>query len=202
MKILIVEDDPVARTVLEASLRLLGHEFTSVPSGDEGWQRFAAEPYRVVISDWMLPGGLDGLELCRRVRGRGGDYTYFILLSTQATTADNLDQATAAGVDDFLTKPAKPAELKARLHVADRILNYATQVQQLESFIPICSYCKKVRDDQNYWSQIESYINTRTGSNFSHGVCPDCYTDVIVPQMRAIGMEAPPYAKGRGPAPG
>lgn len=196
MKILIIEDDPVASAVLQASLRSLGHEFTVTTNGEEGWTRFSADPHRVVISDWMLPG-LDGLELCRRIRQRGGDYTYFILLSSQTTSADNLDQATAAGVDDFLTKPAKPAELKARLHVADRILHYATQVQQLESFIPICSYCKKVRDDKNYWNQIESYINSRTGSSFSHGVCPDCYTSVLVPQMKAIGIDAPPYGQGR-----
>lgn len=196
MRILIVEDDPVASAVLQASLKSLGHEFTVRDNGEKGWDRFAVDPHRVVISDWMMPG-MDGLELCRRIRQQGGDYTYFILLSSQTTSPENLDQATAAGVDDFLTKPAKPAELKARLHVADRILNYATQVQQLESFIPICSYCKKVRDDKNYWNQIEHYINTRTGSTFSHGVCPDCYTDVIVPQMKAIGVEIPAYGKGR-----
>jgi len=200
MRILIIEDDPVASAVLQASLRSLGHEFTVAVNGDEGWTRFSADPRRVVISDWMLPG-IDGLELCRRIRRRGGDYTYFILLSSQTTSPDNLDQATAAGVDDFLTKPAKPAELKARLHVADRILHYATQVQQLESFIPICSYCKKVRDDKNYWNQIESYINSRTGSSFSHGVCPDCYTDVLVPQMKAIGVVPPAYGQGRGSVP-
>jgi len=95
-EILIVEDDPVASAVLQASLKTLGHEFTVAVTGDEGWKRFSAEPYRVVISDWMLPG-MDGLELCRRVRRRGGDYTYFILLSSQTTSPDNLDQATAAG---------------------------------------------------------------------------------------------------------
>lgn len=196
MRILIVEDDPIAGAVLEASLKALGHEVRATRNGDEGWRRFSIDPHRIVISDWMMPG-LDGLELCRRIRQEGGDYTYFILLSTQATTAENLDQATAAGVDDFLSKPAKPAELKARLHVAERILNYATQVQQLELLIPICSYCKKVRDDKNYWNQIESYINARTGSNFSHGVCPECYNNVIVPQMKEIGLNPPPYGQAR-----
>ena len=200
MRILIIEDDPLASAVLQASLKSLGHDFTVAVNGSEGWDRFSADPHRVVISDWMLPG-IDGLELCRRIRSLGGDYIYFILLSTQTTNEANLDQAMAAGVDDFLTKPAKPAELKARLHVADRILHYATQVQQLESFIPICSYCKKVRDDKNYWNQIESYINTRTGSSFSHGVCPDCYSDVLVPQMKAIGVVLPAYLKDRSPTP-
>ena len=193
MKILIVEDNSVSAAVLEAALVKLGHQPTRAPDGIMGWDAFQCEPVRVVVSDWLMPG-LDGLELCKRIRARGGEYTYFILLSAQESSGGNLEQAIAAGVDDFLNKPVKIDELRMRLHVAERILNYSTQVQQLESFIPLCSYCKKVRDDKNYWSQIESYINTRTGSQFSHGVCPDCYDRVLVPQMVAVGVVPPTHA--------
>ena len=196
MKILIVEDDPIAGAVLEASLKSLGHEVTMATDGQDGWTRFTRTPHRLVISDWMMPG-FDGLELCRRIRGQGGDYTYLILLSNLATTAENLDQAMAAGADDFLAKPVKPAELRARLHVAERILNYATQVRQLQQIIPICGYCRKMRDDRNYWSQVEEYIGKQTGSEFSHGVCPECYERVLVPEMRKMGVEPPPYPEAR-----
>jgi phosphoserine phosphatase RsbU/P len=192
MKILIAEDDPIAATLLAASLKSLGHEVRQAASGEEAWVQLTVTPSRVVISDWMMPG-VDGLELCRRIRAHGGDYTYFILLSNQSATGENLDQAITAGVDDFLAKPAKVAELKARLHVAERILNYATQVRQLQEIIPICGYCRKLRDDENYWSQVEEYIGKQTGSSFSHGVCPDCYDRVIVPQMKQLGVEPPPY---------
>src|SRR5258708_750766 len=101
MKILIVEDDPIAGAVLEASLRQLGHEIEVARDGTAGWQRFSTGPRRLVISDWMMPG-LDGLELCRRIRAQGGEYTYFIVLSNLATSAENLDQAMEAGADDFL----------------------------------------------------------------------------------------------------
>lgn len=194
MKILIVEDDVIAATMLDGALRALGHETAIAADGLKGWTLAQANGHRVIISDWRMPG-MDGLELCRRLRERGGDYIYFILLSSVTTTGENLDQAMQAGVDDFLAKPAKIPELKARLHVAARILNYATQIQQLESFIPICSYCKNVRDDKNYWNQIENYIKARTGSSFSHGICPACYEKVMVPQMRELGMEAPPYGE-------
>jgi DNA-binding response OmpR family regulator len=197
MKILIVEDNAVAAAVLEAALVKLGHEPVRADDGLTAWRAFEAEPVRVVVSDWLMPG-IDGLEFCRRIRARGRDYTYFILLSAVESNTGNLELALEAGVDDFLHKPVKMDELKMRLHVAERILNYATQIQQLESFIPLCSYCKKVRDDKNYWSQIESYINTRTGSQFSHGVCPDCYDRVLVPQMIAVGIDPPtraPFAK-------
>lgn len=196
MKILIVEDDPIAGAVLEASLKSLGHEVTMATDGKVGWERFTHAAHRLVISDWMMPG-VDGLELCRRIRSHGGDYTYFILLSNLATSAENLDQAMSAGADDFLAKPVKAAELRARLHVAERILNYATQVRQLQQIIPICGYCRKMRDDRNYWSQVEEYIGKQTGSEFSHGVCPDCYERVLVPEMKKLGVQPPPYPEAR-----
>jgi sigma-B regulation protein RsbU (phosphoserine phosphatase) len=196
MKILIVEDDPIAGAVLEASLKALGHEVELAPDGDAGWQSFCLLPRRLVISDWKMPGR-DGLELCRNIRARGGDYTYFILLSNLANSAENLDQAMEAGADDFLAKPANPAELRARLRVAERILNYATQVRQLQEIIPVCGYCRKMRDDQNYWSQVEEYINKQTGSEFSHGVCPDCYERVVVPEMTKLGVKPPVYPEAR-----
>lgn len=196
MKIQIVEDDPIAATLLAASLKSLGHETRLATGGAEAWDQFQREPVRVVISDWMMPD-LDGLELCRRIRARGGDYTYFILLSQVTASGEHLDQAMAAGVDDFLTKPAKAAELKARLHVAGRILQYATQVHQLQQIIPICGYCRKLRDDRNYWSQVEEYLGKQTGSSVSHGVCPDCYERIVVPQMRELGVEPPPYPQVR-----
>lgn len=196
MKILIVEDDPIAGAVLEASLKSLGHEVTMAADGQCGWEQFTSVPHRLVISDWMMPG-FDGLELCRRIRGHGGDYTYFILLSNLATSGENLDQAMTAGADDFLAKPVKAAELRARLHVAERILNYATQVRQLQQIIPICGYCRKMRDDRNYWSQVEEYIGKQTGSEFSHGVCPDCYERVLVPEMKKLGVPPPPYPEAR-----
>ncbi len=196
MKIQIVEDDPLAATLLAALLKSLGHEARLASGGEMAWEQLRQEPVRVIISDWMMPD-LDGLELCKRIRGEGGDYTYFILLSNVSATGENLDQAMAAGVDDFLGKPAKLAELKARLHVAERILNYATQVRQLQEIIPICGYCRKLRDDRNYWSQVEEYLSQQTGASFSHGVCPDCYDKVLVPQMQKMGVEPPPYPQVR-----
>lgn len=196
MKILIVEDDPIAGAVLEALLKVLGHEVEIAVNGEEGWKQFTAKPRRIVISDWIMPG-LDGLQLCRRIRAQGGDYTYFILLSNLKAGGGNLTQAMEAGVDDFLSKPANQDELLARLHVAGRILNYATQVRQLQEIIPICGYCKKTRDDENYWSQLEEFIGKQTGSSFSHGVCPDCYERELVPQMRKLGVEPPPYQQAR-----
>lgn len=192
MKILAVEDDAVARAVLRQALRRLGHDAVEAADGEQAWEVLQNDPARVVVSDWMMPR-CDGLELCRRIRQRtGAEYIYFILLTGRDATSDNQKEAADAGVDDFLTKPLDFSELWMRLRVAERILRYTTQVRQLEEMLPICSYYKKIRDDQNYWQQIEGYISERTGSDFSHSVCPDCYQRVLVPELERIRNESGP----------
>lgn len=192
MKILAVEDDAVARAVLRQALRKLGHDVVEAHDGDAAWKVLESEPVRVVVSDWMMPNS-DGLDLCRKIRNRvGSEYIYFILLTSRDATADNQNEAADAGVDDFLTKPLDVSELWTRLRVAERILRYTTQVRQLEEMLPICSYCKKIRDDQNYWQQIEGYISERTGSDFSHSVCPDCYKGVVLPELEQIKASLAP----------
>jgi DNA-binding response OmpR family regulator len=190
MKVLAVEDDPVALAVLLRALQKLGHDVVRATNGDLALELLERDEVRVVVSDWIMPG-VNGLELCRRLRARlEHDYVYFILLSSNLPSEDNVREAIEAGVDDYLQKPLDPLLIAMRLHVAERILRFAIQVRQLEEFLPICGYCKKVRDDRNYWQQIESYINARTGTDFSHSVCPDCYTDVIMPQLEELRAEA------------
>ena len=187
MRILAVEDDASSRKILVQALIRLGHEVIEAAHGEDALKILdETDPPRVVVSDWMMPG-IDGLELVRRVRSRlNADYTYFILLTARTADDSNQRESIEAGVDDFLTKPVDLTELWMRLRVAERILRFTTQVRQLEAFLPICSYCKKVRDDQNYWQQIETYINARTGSEFSHSVCPDCYNRVIAPELKKL----------------
>jgi phosphoserine phosphatase RsbU/P len=185
MKVLAIDDQPVAAMQLVAVLRSLGHDADHARSSEEAWAQLRRGGYRVVVSDWRMPG-IDGLDLCRMVRAHGGEYVYFILVSVAGVSRENRQAALEAGVDDFLPKPIDPDELGMRLHVAQRILGFAAQVKQLESFLPICGYCKKVRDDQNYWSQVEEYLGKRDGLRFSHSVCPDCYERVLLPQLNNL----------------
>ncbi len=202
MKVLAVEDDPTALAILTRALAKLGHDVLTATDGEAALDVLAADPVRVVVSDWLMPG-LDGLELCRRVRSRpGSDYVYFILLTGQTPTEENQRAAIEAGVDDFLQKPLQPHEIWMRLRVAERIVGFATQVRQLEAFLPICGYCKKIRDDGNYWQQIESYINARTGTDFSHSICPDCYTSVVAPQLEQLKRDFEAERAGGGGAGG
>ena len=191
MKILIAEDDPVTVQILRFTLVHYGHEVVSAADGAEAWEKFDADPVRVIVSDWMMPG-VDGLDLCRKVRSRPKtDYTYFILLTAVNTGRENLRHAMDAGIDDFLTKPLDREAILMRLRVAERILEYTTQIRQLKELIPICMYCKRIRDDSNYWDQLETYIHMHTGSNFSHGICPECFASQLDTLTRA-GLKIAP----------
>jgi sigma-B regulation protein RsbU (phosphoserine phosphatase) len=186
MKILIAEDDAISRKILEITLQQLGHKVVAVDNGVEAWKAFDKDPVRLIVSDWMMPE-VDGLDFCRKVRARPEtDYTYFILLTAIATDKDNFRLAMDAGIDDFLAKPLDREAIWMRLRVAERILGFTTQIRQLKELLPICMYCKKIRDDKNYWQQIESYIHVQTGTDFSHGICPECYDSQVKPQLDAL----------------
>lgn len=175
MKILVAEDDLISARALRLHLERVGHEVWAVHNGTEAWSVFEAEPIQVVLSDWMMPG-LDGLQLCQNIRKCDGmEYAYFILLTAVNLSRANLRNAMNAGVDDFLSKPLDLELLQMRLAVADRIMATKRQLRDLEKLLPICMYCSRIRDDQDCWQQLESYLQKHAGSSFSHGVCPDCF---------------------------
>ena len=123
MTILIAEDDPVSTLILRRALEGPGREVLAVRDGQAAWDLLRdRDDIRVVISDWQMPG-IDGLELCRRLRAsEGRPYTYFILLTARSYREDRL-AGLAAGADDFLSKPVDRAELLARINVALRLLS-------------------------------------------------------------------------------
>jgi CheY-like chemotaxis protein len=194
MKTLIAEDDPVSRKVLELHLQRLGHEVVLTQDGEQAWEQLLAGNIQIIVSDWMMPR-LDGVAFCRRVRERSArNYVYFILL-TALKDRERYLEAMEAGVDDFLTKPLRHEELVIRLKVAQRILSFMEQVRDLRRLVPICSYCKRIRDDGDYWHQIESYLAAQTGADLTHGICPECYAKVLKPQIDAIQQAPRPHTK-------
>ena len=126
MKILIADDDSIPRRLLHAALVKAGHEVVSTCDGVEAWQALQqADAPRLVILDWLMPG-LDGVEICRRVRQRtAAPYIYLILLTSKDRKED-LITGLEAGADDYLTKPFDPQELQVRLRTGQRILDLQT----------------------------------------------------------------------------
>jgi CheY-like chemotaxis protein len=141
----------------------------------------------ILITDWQMPN-LNGLELCRRVRELDLPSYIYIILWTKLDELENLVLGLVAGADDYITKPYQRAELLARIKAGERIIQLErslrqrneelskslAQVKRLEGLLPICMYCKKIRNDQDYWEQIEDYIAEHSEADFSHGICPEC----------------------------
>jgi PAS domain S-box-containing protein/putative nucleotidyltransferase with HDIG domain len=128
--VLIVEDDAVSALVLRKALENRGYKVTAAANGEEALAILEREPFRIVISDWMMPC-MDGLELCARIRKSAwSHYTYFILLTAKAQKEERAE-GLRAGVDDYLLKPLDTAELDARLRVAGRILKMQEELYRL-----------------------------------------------------------------------
>jgi sigma-B regulation protein RsbU (phosphoserine phosphatase) len=190
MKILVAEDNSVSRLVLSSALQKLGHEVVLVSGGKEAWEALQREHYPILICAWQMPE-FDGLQLCRMVRNAQRRYTYIILVTAKSGKANHLE-AMEAGVDDFIPKPFDRELLAARLRVAERILALLSQVKALTGLLPICSYCKKVRDDHDYWQQVEEYVQDRSEAQFSHGICPECFEEQVKPQLAALASQSGP----------
>ena len=180
--VMIVDDDAVSRAQLSALVRAAGYEVTTAEHGREAWDALRVARIPVVISDWYMPE-LDGPDLCRRIRARPNEpYVYFILITARGGKEQYL-AGMDAGADDFITKPVDSDELRARLTVAQRILGLRRELQQLEGLLPICAYCKRIRDDADAWGSLETYVEKRSEAQFSHGICPDCYAKHVQPQL-------------------
>jgi diguanylate cyclase (GGDEF)-like protein len=128
MRVLIVEDDPMSALVLRRTLEAMGHQPIHASDGVEAWELIQHQEIRLVISDWMMPR-MDGLELCRRIRGRSDwVYTYVVVVTAKRQRQDRIE-ALQAGADDLLSKPFDQGELLARVQVAQRILTMQEELR-------------------------------------------------------------------------
>jgi CheY-like chemotaxis protein len=187
LEVLVADDESVSRRRLEGALAGWGFRVRVARDGTQAWQLFQDAAAPLVVLDWIMPG-LDGAEVCRRIRAHpAGASAHVILLSARGERGDRV-AGLAAGADDYLAKPFDREELRARLRVGERVLALQSelrrrvseleqalaQVKQLRGLLPICAYCKKVRADNDYWQQLESYVAARTEASFTHGICPHC----------------------------
>ena len=188
MRILIAEDDATSRRLLEATLARDGYEVVSAGDGDEAWARLHDEDApRLAILDWMMPGR-DGIDICRQLRrDPRRSYVYLLLVTTKTRTEDVI-HGLEAGADDYVTKPYDPQELRSRIKSGERLLRLEealaakvaelqealSHVKQLQGLLPICMFCKKIRDDSDTWHRLETYIERNTEALFSHSLCGDC----------------------------
>jgi DNA-binding response OmpR family regulator len=139
----------------------------------------------------MLPE-VDGLEICRRVRSTPTGRAIYIILLTTRSRKEDVIAGLDGGADDYITKPFEREELRARIRAGSRIVELQlsladrmaelegslARIKQLHGLLPMCAWCKKVRDDQNYWQEVECYIASHSDARFTHGICPACMENV------------------------
>ncbi len=205
MKILIAEDEVISRRMLEVTLRKWGYDVVVASDGAEAWRLLQGEDApELAILDWMMPG-MDGLELCRKIRRHLQTLPTYIILLTARQSKDDIVQGLEGGADDYIAKPFDQEELRARVQGGMRVVELQrslaarvreleealARVKQLQGLLPICSYCKKIRDDQNYWQQVESYISGHSEAQFSHSICPSCYDRFVKPELEKAREGAP-----------
>lgn len=196
MKILIADDSRTVLGVLHTAMEKWGYEVVEAPDGREALRiLLGKDAPRLAVLDWVMPG-LTGPDVCRRIREFETELPPYLILLTVMGESRDVVAGFAAGADDYLAKPFDSDELRARVHVGFRVLKMQERlhhqvtelqealdhVQRLEGMLPICSYCKKVRDDHDYWQQVETYMSKRAGVQFTHGICPDCIGKALKPQ--------------------
>jgi len=191
MRILVAEDDPVARKILAVTLERLGWDVVTAKDGNGAWEVFESlkgkDAPELAVLDWMMPG-LEGIEICRRLRATPGFELVYVILLTSRGDKEDLADGLAAGANDYIAKPFDPVELEARVRVGERMVNLQRslaarvteleaalgEVRALQGLLPICSYCKKVRNEANYWEQVDSYLTSHSSLELTHGICPVC----------------------------
>jgi DNA-binding response OmpR family regulator len=188
VRILIADDDAALRVGLRVKLQQWGYEPVVCGDGNEARTvMFGPEPPLVAVIDWSMPG-TDGLTLTSEVRADPKLRATYVIMLTARGTLDEMVTGLDGGADEYITKPFDWELLRARLQIGVRIAklqqSLAQRVKELQAaldtvkvlsgLLPICSYCKRIRNDDNYWQQLETYIGEHTDAQFSHGVCPTC----------------------------
>ena len=189
MRVLIADDDAALRYGLGVQLERWGYAPIVCADGNEARGVLLGDaPPPLAILDWSMPGA-DGVALCREIRNSPTLSTMYVVLLTAHDSRDAIVEGLAGGADEYVVKPFDWGVLRARLGTGARIAKLQQSlaqrvdelqaalatVKQLSGLLPICSYCKRIRRDGDYWQQLEGYIAEHSEADFSHGVCPPCF---------------------------
>ena len=203
MNVLVADDHDVNRKLLRTILAAEGYHVFEAANGVDALNVLETATAPLVgLIDWEMPK-MEGIEVCQQARLRQTTTPLFLILVTVRDSKQDVVAGLLAGANDYITKPFDKTELLARVKVGTQMVNLQQtltervdelkealfNVKQLSGLLPICSYCKKIRDDQNYWQQVESYVGKHSEAKFSHSICPTCYEEHIKPQMIQLGVD-------------
>ncbi len=194
-KILVTDDDPDILEINSTALRNAGYDVYEAATGKECLEKVRQYHPDLVLLDVVLPD-MTGIEVCRIIKTDSEiQGPFVILMSGIQVSPDNQAEGLSVGADGYLIKPLSRKEFLARIQAMERIkrteerliqtqkdqaviieeLKRAMdEIKTLRGLIPICAWCKRIRDDKGYWDQLEVYLSKHSEAVFSHGLCPDC----------------------------
>lgn len=185
LRVLIAEDESLVATVIQCGLEMLGHEVIGRACDGRQVVEMAQTLHPdLILMDITMPE-IDGLEATRLIQQQ---CPCPVILLTAHDDSDLVRRASEVGAAAYLVKPVQSKELTRTITIAmarfsdwkelrrvnEELRTALAAVKTLSGLLPICSYCKKIRNDKGNWVQIESYIMSRTEAMFSHGYCPEC----------------------------
>lgn len=200
MKILVAEDDALSLLILQTALEGWGYDPIITTDGLSAWEVLKRDDGPLLaILDIEMPG-VDGLELCRRVADMAAPLPPYLILLTSFASKEDVTNGIQAGANDYLTKPFHRDELRVRIGNGARTLGLQSrlitqvkelqdalrQIKLLEGLLPICSYCKNIRNDQQEWQRIDSYISEKTDVEFTHDICPGCFEEMDKQYLKEV----------------
>jgi len=192
LRIAIADDEPDILDYLQKAVVRLGHKVVvAARNGRELVEQCQVARPDLVLTDIQMPE-LDGIEAAGRIYQQVP--TPIILVSSHFDAA-LIERAEGSPVQAYLVKPVQSADLEPTMALALRrfaqlreLEEALGRVKQLHGLLPICCYCKRIRDDRNYWQQVEAYIAAHSAASFSHSICPDCYEHRVKPELAAAGI--------------
>lgn len=188
MKLLVAEDDLTSNLMLREIFEKWGYDVICADNGDDAWAILQkSDAPKIAVLDWVMPG-LHGVEICRKIKKQKEPNPPYLIILTGKACKEDIVEGLESGGDDYITKPFDENELRARIRVAVRMVEIQENLNQnvnelrkamdeikvLKGLLPICSNCKKIRDDEGHWEIWESYIQKNSEALFSHGICPEC----------------------------
>ncbi len=183
--ILVVDDKPDNLRLLVNLLSEQGYQVRPAPNGKLALSGALAIPPDLILLDVMMPE-IDGFEVCKRLKNDNRTSDIPIIFLTAKVSTKDIVKGFEVGGADYVCKPFQTAELLARIRTHIGFKKAREEIRTLQGLIQICASCKKVRDDQGQWSQIETYIERRSEALFSHGVCPECLEDLYPEQYQRL----------------
>jgi sigma-B regulation protein RsbU (phosphoserine phosphatase) len=197
LRILVLDDDAFTRISLESVIRGAGWAPVGIEDPEMAYEILVGpEAPPIALIDWQMPT-LSGLELCRRVRQAAPSARPYLIFVTANSTPNDIVTGLDAGADGYMTKPIAANELQARVRAGLRMIalqhDLRTRLEKAEAesartkplreLLPMCVYCRRIRDDEEQWSGLERYLSEKLDVRFTHGFCPTCYVHHVLPDL-------------------